>query len=126
VHRDARHFAPDPQAFWPERWTAAGPKLAEARGVEFRLNKAAWMPFSYGARWALSDARAGVDAVAGPWNCIGRALAMGEMRAVLAALVRRFDMRLAPAFDRAVWERELEDRFVLSRGALPVIMSKRA
>jgi hypothetical protein len=51
---------------------------------------------------------------------------MGEMRAVLAALVRRFDIRLAPAFDRAAWERELEDRFVLARGALPVIMSKRA
>jgi hypothetical protein len=51
---------------------------------------------------------------------------MGEMRAVLAALVRRFDIRLAPAFDRGAWERELEDHFVLARGALPVIMSKRA
>jgi hypothetical protein len=51
---------------------------------------------------------------------------MSEMRAVLSALVRRFDMRLAPAFDRNAWERELEDRFLLARGALPVVMSKRA
>jgi cytochrome P450 len=65
VHRDARHFAPDPHAFWPERWTAAGPKLAEARGAEFRLTKAAWMPFSYGPRRA-PFARARADAVAGP------------------------------------------------------------
>jgi hypothetical protein len=51
---------------------------------------------------------------------------MGEMRAVLAALVRRFDMRLVPAFDHSAWERGLEDRFLLARGALPVVMSKRA
>jgi cytochrome P450 len=59
VHRDPRHFAPDPQAFWPERWTAEGPKLAEARGAEFQLNKAAWMPFNYGACPPLAHLRRG-------------------------------------------------------------------
>jgi cytochrome P450 len=88
---------------------AEGPLIAKARGHEFRLHKAAWTPFNYG-----------------PGNCIGRALAMNEMRAVLAVLVRRFDMRLAPGFELGNWERDLFDGYLLGRGALPVVMSARS
>jgi cytochrome P450 len=108
VHRDPRYFHPEPHAFSPERWTVEGPSLAKARGQEFRLDKAAWMPFNYG-----------------PGNCIGRTLAMNEMRAVLAILVRRFDMRLAPGFEPSNWERNLVDGYALRRGPLPVVMSER-
>jgi cytochrome P450 len=49
VHRDMRYFSPDPDAFWPERWLAGeGPKIAEARGQEFKLAQGAYMPFNYG------------------------------------------------------------------------------
>jgi cytochrome P450 len=109
VHRDPRYFCPDPHAFWPERWTAEGPSLTKARGEEFRLYKAAWMPFNYG-----------------PGNCVGRALAMHEMRAVLAMLVRRFDMHLAPGFNPGEWEDELVDGYILGRGPLPVVMNSRS
>jgi cytochrome P450 len=94
--------------FWPERWTLEGPSLAKARSKEFRLHREAWIPFNYG-----------------PGNCVGRALAMNEMRAVLAALVRRFDMRLASGFEPGEWEQKLVDGYTLGRGALPVIMSGR-
>jgi hypothetical protein len=47
------------------------------------------------------------------------------MRAVLAALVRRFDFALAPGFAPAEWTARLEDRFILEKGALPVVVSRR-
>jgi cytochrome P450 len=48
VGRDARYFYPDPDAFWPERWTEEGEAIAKARGEHFRLVRAAFSPFSYG------------------------------------------------------------------------------
>jgi cytochrome P450 len=61
----------------------------------------------------------------GPGNCIGRAVAMSEMRAVLAILVRRFDIRLAPGFKPSTWEEGLVDGYILARNTLPVIMRER-
>jgi cytochrome P450 len=48
VHRDARYFSPDPEAFWPERWLPEGPKLAESRGESFVHDTSAFAPFSFG------------------------------------------------------------------------------
>jgi cytochrome P450 len=50
VQRDPHYFAPAPAEFWPERWLPEeGPKIAEARGQEFKLDHGAYMPFNYGA-----------------------------------------------------------------------------
>jgi cytochrome P450 len=54
--------------------------------------------------------------------CIGRVAALRAMRAVLAALVRRFDMRFAPGFDVDEWERESS---VLVARELWVILDQR-
>jgi cytochrome P450 len=43
---------------------------------------------------------------AGWGACVGRGVALRAMRAVIAALVRRFDIELAPGFDRLAWEEE--------------------
>jgi hypothetical protein len=48
------------------------------------------------------------------------------MRAVLGALVRRFDVRFADGFEPASWEAGLEDHYILTRGPLPVVITKRA
>jgi cytochrome P450 len=63
---------------------------------------------------------------AGPTNCVGRALAQHEMRTILTALVRRFDMHFAPGFSPADWEAQLRDAYVLVRGKLPVVVGLRA
>ncbi|GJE99305.1 cytochrome P450 [Phanerochaete sordida] len=105
VHRDARYFSA-PGTFWPERWLAA--EGAAARPAGFVHDANAWVPFSFG-----------------PSNCVGKALALQEMRMVLCHLVRRLRFRFADGYDPAQYERDLEDRFVASVGRLPVVVEAR-
>jgi cytochrome P450 len=131
VHRDPRYFSPDPLEFWPERWTKDGPKLAEARGKEFRLSQAAYIPFSFGTcpshdfHTPFSSEEC-ISTSSGPANCAGRSLALHEMRTVLATIIRRFDIEYAPSFTARDWEDQLTDRFVFMRGPLLVILRQRA
>jgi cytochrome P450 len=131
VHRDSRYFSPDPLEFWPERWLEEGPKLAEAQGKHFQLSQGAYIPFSYGTRsiyftpmWrtcALLNSYA-----SGPANCVGRALALHEMRAALSTFVRRFDFQFAPGYRAEDWTEHLTDKFVLHFGKLQVVLHARA
>jgi cytochrome P450 len=61
----------------------------------------------------------------GPGNCVGRSLALHELRTVLAAVVRRFDARFAPGFKAQDWIDQLSDHYILVRGKLDVVLSKR-
>jgi hypothetical protein len=47
------------------------------------------------------------------------------MRTVLGALVRRFDMQLAPGFDPDEWLANLRDNFALTPGKLSIVLSER-
>ena len=64
--------------------------------------------------------------VAGPTNCVGKNLALMEMRMAIAALVRKFEMQFAPEWDVDQWEKNCKDHFVLVTGPLPVIVTRRA
>jgi cytochrome P450 len=66
-HRDPQFF-PQPEAFRPERWLD---------GLQKRLPRFAYMPFG-----------------GGPRLCIGNAFAMTEATLVLAAIWRRFHLRV--------------------------------
>jgi cytochrome P450 len=63
--------------------------------------------------------------VLGPGNCVGRALALHEMRAALAMLIRGFDIRLAPGVTPDQWTSGLRDSFILVRGRLEVVLTER-
>ncbi|KAK8120575.1 Cytochrome P450 [Apiospora kogelbergensis] len=69
--RSSRNFA-DPESFLPERW------LGDLHFV--KDDKAACQPFSYGPR-----------------NCIGKNLAMAEIKTILSRVIWNFDMKLHPA-----------------------------
>jgi cytochrome P450 len=69
MHRDARWFD-EPDAFRPERWEA---------GLAERLARFVYMPFG-----------------GGPRLCIGNRFAMMEATLILAAIARRFRLRLEP------------------------------
>ncbi|OBZ71623.1 hypothetical protein A0H81_08343 [Grifola frondosa] len=63
VHRDPRNFYPSTDAFWPDRWLIAAGQKGQQFPENFVHNAAAFIPFSYG-----------------PENCVGKALALQEMR----------------------------------------------
>ncbi len=69
VHRDARYFE-NPDAFLPERWHD---------GLEKRLPKGAYFPFS-----------------AGPRVCLGTHFAMLQMKLVIAMIAQKFRFTVAP------------------------------
>ncbi|KAF2131445.1 cytochrome P450 [Dothidotthia symphoricarpi CBS 119687] len=84
MNRDARNFV-DPDEFIPERWTTK-PELV--------LNKSAYNPFS-----------------TGPYNCVGKALAMMELRSVLGRVISEFDVVLPTDFDSAKYWEGVKDHF---------------
>jgi cytochrome P450 len=61
----------------------------------------------------------------GPGNCVGKNLALTEMRSVLSSLVRRFNINFAPGYEPKDWEKTLRDQYILMRGKLPVVITER-
>ena len=75
-----------------------------------------------------STPKASLPFLTGPYHCVGRNFAMQEMRYSVAALVSRYDMRLADekGFNREEFENLVQDRSVLEiEGELRVIIKKR-
>ena len=107
LHRDARNFS-DPDRFWPERWLIADGLLPHPEGTTFTHNPNAFIPFSVG-----------------PYNCVGKNLAMLEMRTLVCHTMQKMEMRFAEGWDREQWINDLEDVFVTRIGQLPVVLSKR-
>jgi cytochrome P450 len=103
IQRDPRYFSPNPDRFWPERW------ILKDKGSDFRLNQNAFIAFS-----------------TGPANCVGKHLAMLEMRLVITHIMQTFDIRLAEGYDPSQWAKELKDYFVLHKGSLPVVLVDRS
>ena len=84
IHRDARYFH-TPEAFLPERWLSKGAPAGEH-------NTAAFIPFSYG-----------------PAGCVGKNLALMEMRMLVCWVLRRFRFSKAPGFEYEEWEEKIQD-----------------
>ena len=102
MHRNPRYFSPDPDKFWPDRW------LADAK-EGMVTDRSAFIPFSTGSA-----------------GCVGKPLALVELRVVIASLVQAFDMRFSPGYDAKQWEEDFQDYFVARKGELPVVLSCRA
>lgn len=77
THRLTTEWSPDACEFNPERWLRPG---QEANGGA--KSSSSFLGFS-----------------TGPRSCIGEGFAKGEALALLAALVGRFEIELAPSFD---------------------------
>ncbi|KAL2264565.1 hypothetical protein VTJ83DRAFT_7075 [Remersonia thermophila] len=98
VFRDPRAFA-YPEEFIPERWTTR-PELVRDRSV--------FIPFN-----------------AGPYACIGKRLAMLEMRRVIAELLSRYDLAVAPGQTKDMFLDGKQDTFTTVSAPLPVIFQDR-
>ena len=100
IHRDPRNFH-TPEAFLPERWFSTGAPVGEH-------NTAAYFPFSYG-----------------PANCVGKNLALMEMRILLCCVLRRFHFSKARWVSHEEWEGRIKDWFVVHQDPLLVGVSLR-
>lgn len=95
IHRDARNFS-NPDAFIPERW------LPDARLSDIvNHNTDAFIPFSFG-----------------PQNCVGKNVAILELRAVVALVVQRFSFHTKGDADLERWEDGIDDWFATACPAL--------
>ncbi|KAK1233759.1 hypothetical protein PQX77_003076 [Marasmius sp. AFHP31] len=77
IQRDPRNFAPQPENFIPERW------LDEETRVRLRPDVFHCQPYR-------NDPQAFLTFSTGPANCVGKNLALMEMRMVACTLVKRF------------------------------------
>ena len=105
IQRDARNFS-NPLEFWPERWLIGDGFLPEPAG--FVHNPNALLAFSWG-----------------PANCVGKNLALLEMRMIVCGIVQRFDLRFEDGWDKKLWLKDLKDVFVSRMGRLPVVVQVR-
>ncbi|KAJ2984860.1 hypothetical protein NUW54_g10352 [Trametes sanguinea] len=122
LHRDPRNFSPFPDDFWPERWLVAAGRtslsdaLAHApadvteadKQQSFVHNDTAFIPFLHG-----------------PANCVGKQLAMQEMRTVVSALIQKFDFSLRPDWDVKEYDKGFKDYYVTTRPDVPVVLRPR-
>ncbi|KAI9068086.1 high nitrogen upregulated cytochrome P450 monooxygenase 2 [Trametes sanguinea] len=121
LHRDPRNFSPFPDDFWPERWLVAAGRTSlsdalahapanvnEADKVTFVHNDTAFIPFSHG-----------------PANCVGKQLAMQEMRTVVSALIQKFDFSLRSNWDVKEYDKGFKDYYVTTRPDVPVVLRPR-
>ncbi|KAF7876990.1 uncharacterized protein EAF02_008210 [Botrytis sinoallii] len=89
---DERYF-PQGKSFIPERWTRERPELVR--------DSRAYTPFGYGVH-----------------SCVGKTLALHELRLVIARIVRTFDIQFSTSHDDVLFEREWKDYMVVEVGNL--------
>ncbi|TCD67925.1 hypothetical protein EIP91_011789 [Steccherinum ochraceum] len=112
LQRDPRYFYPLPDQFWPDRFlsqeTYTLPSGDTIRQDQLILERNLFQPFS-----------------TGPQNCAGRAIAQQEMRAVVCAILKKFNVEKAEGFDLNTWEKNVADYYVSHRGRLMVKLTAR-
>ena len=74
----------------------------------FRHDEAGFLPFSLG-----------------PMNCVGKALALQEMRMVVCAFFQRFRVRMKEGWDPRMYVANYRDYLAAQRPELPVVLEVR-
>lgn len=98
LQRDERNFE-RPNDFIPERWTS-NPELIK--------NGSVYSPFSIG-----------------PYNCVGKQLALMEIRNVTCSILRRYNVELAPGQTKEEFVDGLVDGFTLASPKLDLVFTPR-
>jgi tryprostatin B 6-hydroxylase len=104
IQRDERNFS-RPLEFIPERWISEGER--ERLKIQNHDPKA-FMPFGVGQ-----------------YACVGKPLALLEMRLFLLIVLRRLDFKLAPSFNKTAFEDGVKSYLTLLKGSIPVTVKER-
>ena len=89
----------EPDKFLPERWTTQPEKVK---------HKDAFAPFSVG-----------------PFGCIGKNLALMELRTLVTRLIKSFDVEFAPGEDGSKVLTKTKDHFTVDVGDLELVFKPR-
>jgi cytochrome P450 len=108
LQRDLRYFSPYPDSFWPDRWLPEQARQKLPSNEKFILDATAFNPFSYG-----------------PASCVGKNLALLELRAVTCFIIQKFNVKAKEDFCMDSWLDGIEDYFVIKRQPLPVVVEPR-
>lgn len=113
IQRDPRYFYPIPNQFWPDRFLSQEAYALPSGDVitkdQLIHERSLFLPFS-----------------AGPQNCAGRAIALQEMRAVLVAVYKLFEVQKMDGFELGTWEKNVKDFYITHRGPLMVNLKARS
>ncbi|OBZ68665.1 hypothetical protein A0H81_11383 [Grifola frondosa] len=82
---------------------------SKTSGEAFVHNAAAFIPFSFGQA-----------------NCVGKGLALQEMRMLVCLIMQRLEMRFPEGWNPRTYEDGLTDYFVMMGPALPVVVKRRS
>ncbi|RPD60593.1 high nitrogen upregulated cytochrome P450 monooxygenase 2 [Lentinus tigrinus ALCF2SS1-7] len=118
LHLNPRNFS-YPTEFWPERWLIEWGhlRIEDARMPDgkprlsmddFVHNEAAFTPFGTGI-----------------YNCVGKGLAMLEMRMTVTALMHKFELRLRDGWNTSEFPAQMKEYVTSTRPSLPVVLSPR-
>ncbi|KIM75269.1 hypothetical protein PILCRDRAFT_679651 [Piloderma croceum F 1598] len=86
LQRNPRYFSPCPDSFWPDRWLPEQDRHKIPSDERFILDLIAFNSFSYG-----------------PANCVGKNLALLEMRAITCFIVQKFKFKAKEGFRLEVY-----------------------
>jgi cytochrome P450 len=116
VFRDERAFA-YPNEFIPERWTTR-PELIRDKSV--------YIPFNIGEISTNTlESQQCADTVTGPYACVGKRLAMLELRRVVGEILWRYDLTIAHGQTKEAFLDGKQDTFTTVSAPLPVVFTER-
>lgn len=105
MQRDPSNFS-HPDTWYPDRWLIVEGLKESSENLVHNMN--AFIPFSFG-----------------PSNCVGKNLAMEEMRMVVTGVMQKLEMRLVDSFDPAEYQKNIRDQFVIEVPSIMVTMTRR-
>ena len=101
MQRDPQYFS-YPEIFWPDRWLIAAGLQDSAEKIYHETR--AFLPFSFG-----------------PSNCVGKQLAMKNMRTIVCHVVQKLQFKLP----EGITGEDLVKEFPYRSGKLPVVVEPR-
>lgn len=105
-----------PEEFIPERWYSR-PELVK--------EKSAFAPFLVGMSSLLPSLEFWRLIVVGTYGCIGRPLAMMNLRSTVARLITTFDIKFAEGEDGSTFDGKSTNHFLWVPGDLYISFTKR-
>jgi cytochrome P450 family 628 len=89
------------------------------------MDKRAFAPFLLGRHSHISQRATLLNFFLGPFSCVGKQLALMELRMVISSTIWNYDFEFAPSEDGSTIENDTLDLVILKAGKLDLVFKKR-